>query len=425
MYVVTPKEIVVARVRDLDDQVTSAIDENRFQDALEIAKSNKRLLRRNQLPDLVHKYLEDLLHRRQYDKAAAECPALLDNDVTLWEFWVLRFMRENALESLAPHIPVESPRLDPSTYELVLHHFLSTNTLSFLDTIKRWGNPGKPELYSLPMMMKHISNHRDNSKNRDPLLVEAQAQLYVMDDPPQYEEALRCYLGLESSRVCDPQQVFDLIEHHKLHASVRHRVVKLVSISRDLAGEFLVKATDEIPIAVVVEQLKDDPETKLWYLHLLFTKQLDLYNQEKFKEYHRTQVALYAKYSNTSQFLQETDPAEEETGSPSHESHMIRFLRWSDQVPKDFVLEECEKQRPPLYNEMVHIHGMMGNFRKALDLLLEKVGDVHRAIQFVESHDTDVTRELWDILIQYSLENTYGCLCLTYFMLLHVAPFRN
>ena len=68
---------------------------------------------------------------------------------------------------------------------------------------------------------------------------------------------------------------------------------------------------------------------------------------------------------------------------------------------------------------------MMGNFRKALDLLLEKVGDVHRAIQFVESHDTDVTRELWDILIQYSLENTYGCLCLTYFMLLHVAPFRN
>jgi tetratricopeptide (TPR) repeat protein len=208
MYVVTPKEIIVVNVRDLDDQVTSALQEHRFKDALDIARSNKRLLRHNQLPDLVHKYLEDLMHLGSYDRAAAECPTLLEDDATLWEFWILRFMRDEQLQALARHIPVEKPRLAPGIYELVLHHFLSSNPQAFLDTIKQWGNPGEPELYSLTLLLELIRNKNKEDHGREqPLLVEAQAQLYVMADPPEYEKALACYLCLEGARVCDPQQV--------------------------------------------------------------------------------------------------------------------------------------------------------------------------------------------------------------------------
>ena len=64
--------------------------------------------------------------------------------------------------------------------------------------------------------------------------------------------------------------------------------------------------------------------------------------------------------------------------------------------------------RPQAYNvcnkrdlvlEMVFLLGRMGNNKKALYLIIDRLGDVNRAIDFAkEQHDDD----LWEDLLRYS-----------------------
>ena len=323
--------------------------------------------------------------------------------------------------------------------------------------------------------MQRIQDHMASlpSAKGDPYLVQAKAELFVMAQ--RFDDAINCFLSIQemvgkrrddviadnkpgestketkdtlaslSSKV-DSARVFNLITEHRLYASVRHRVKALVQLDRDMAGNLLVKATDELPIDDVVEQLgsggqrqrrqreEENDSLLLWYLHTLFTRQLDLYNEAKYAHLHERQVQLYADFhgkdadllgdsSNVDTSIVKIDgdgsakPAiavvDEATVAPpssapplgTDESHMIRFLRWSLYADKQAALEVCEQHQPrPLWNEMVYILGETQQSKEALHLLLTQVGDVRRAIQFVEGvKDTVLVKELWNDLIKFSL----------------------
>lgn len=55
-----------------------------------------------------------------------------------------------------------------------------------------------------------------------------------------------------------------------------------------------------------------------------------------------------------------------------------------------------------LYPEMVYILGRMGNTKDALDLIIQKIGDVKQAIEFVQEQRDE---ELWGDLITQSMRN--------------------
>lgn len=48
---------------------------------------------------------------------------------------------------------------------------------------------------------------------------------------------------------------------------------------------------------------------------------------------------------------------------------------------------------------MVFLLGRMGNNRDALTLIIERLGDVHRAIEFAKEQSDD---DLWEDLLKYS-----------------------
>ena len=81
------------------------------------------------------------LFNRDFLRAAGECPRLLGEDATLWERWIYNFASRRQLAVLTPLIPLKSPRLSQTTYEMVLYHFLDNDHQAFLDTIQRWGKP--------------------------------------------------------------------------------------------------------------------------------------------------------------------------------------------------------------------------------------------------------------------------------------------
>lgn len=402
---VSPAEVLVAKVRDFDDQITSALKEHRYREALDIARAHPLMLVRHRLPDLTQQFLEDLLYHEEFDEAAAVCPALLNHDAHAWEFWILRFMKCGQLHALAHKIPTDTPRLEAAVYQLVLDHFITTSSTAFLSTIKLWSVSGRNDmLYSLPTTMARIQAQLKD-EGPDPLLIEAQALLYAKTR--QYEDALNCYLRLDGGNVIDVDVVFDLIEEHSLYGSVRSKVLSLIRLDRNLSGKLLLKALSEIPIEVVVRQVEPHPELTLWYLHLLYQKQVEVYNDAHYSTLHMKQVQLYAEIGNRVEFeLQAPE------GQDAHESPMIGFLKWSwnAQNDSDFyqvAYDLCKSCEPkPLWNEMVFILGETQQAQEALKLLLTEVGDVRRAIEFIEQEtDIAMVKELWDALILFSLEN--------------------
>lgn len=77
------------------------------------------------------------MSRGEFQKAAADCPRLLNGDSTAWERWVYGFARRRRLPAVVPFIPTKDPRLPASVYEVVLEHLLLTEPTLFLETLRR------------------------------------------------------------------------------------------------------------------------------------------------------------------------------------------------------------------------------------------------------------------------------------------------
>jgi hypothetical protein len=126
-------------------------------------------------------------------------------------------------------------------------------------------------------------------------------------------------------------------------------------------------------------------------------------------------VELYAHVGPHAALLEPapTGPRADELAGTAAEadSHLIRFLKWSAPAASDPAFLQaayavCAAASPTLWNEMVFILGCQQQSQEALRILLTEVGDVRRAIQFVESEkDSALTKVLWDDLITFSLEH--------------------
>lgn len=93
-YVVSPKDVVLATLRGVDDHVNYLLQRGQYKDALEEAERYSHELREHNVLDLAEKYLRYLMHARNFEAAAALCPRLLGENKKLWETWILVFARE-------------------------------------------------------------------------------------------------------------------------------------------------------------------------------------------------------------------------------------------------------------------------------------------------------------------------------------------
>lgn len=449
MLIAAPEDIMVARVRNVDDRILWVLKKGAFGAAIELALLNRHLLTQQRFHALATSYLEQLLAREDYARAAAECPRLLGVEATLWERWIYNFASRGKLAALAPFIPLQNPRLSQTTYEMVLYHFLDNDPQAFFDTLRRWGTQQhkfshssmsngvrRGDLYDLGEVTKRVAGMATVAP--DPVLLQAQAYLHQLQG--RFEAALAVYWELfrlvgnaeatdEGRRTELFAPVFRLIEEHNLFDAAQGRVLTLVRMDRELAGDLLVRYVDRLPVESVVKQLQQEQEGPvatasakagrqrrassaatavaaasasdasssllLWYLHLLFRRLPDQYNDPAYKDFHVLQVELYAKAAPPFAPVKEGD----EDGP--YASDLLSFLMWSNHVRLETTLAACERRSPPLYDEMVYILGRIGHTKEALTILLEKIGSVTRAIDFVERHD----KALWRDLTAHSLQN--------------------
>lgn len=361
-YICTPKDVVVCRLRDVDDRVAWALARQQYERALTVALTDRNALRAHALDELVEYYLGELLAHQQFKRAAAEIKRLFvgDDFAGLWEKYVYVFAQRGQLSAIAPLLPTSSPRLPRAQYEMVLKLFLDSDPGQLLELIRKWPKPrpqlpptsvnsagngsregggdaaAAPEytattdatlepLYDAQAwinQLEAVARRRriaeadaDRSSVETGLVLEALAELYTASE--QYDHALRIYLS-QGAFCSNKEHAFRLITEHQLWPLVQHKVVNLMQIDRASAVRMLVTQTEQLRVADIVQQLEHDRELLHEYLHELFVLRPSEYNAEAYASLHEVQVALYAEFAPT---------------------FLLRFLQTSNFVPLEKVRE--------------------------------------------------------------------------------------
>ncbi|KAL1544094.1 Vacuolar protein sorting-associated protein 41 [Salvia divinorum] len=358
-YIVSPKDVVIAKPRDTEDHISWLLQHGWHEKALEAVETGQG---QSELHEEVKlKYLDSLLVEHKYAEAASRCPKLLRGSAS-WERWVFHFAHLRQLPVLVPYIPTENPRLRDTAYEVALVA-LATNPSfhkDLLSIIRTWPR----DIYSASPVISAIEPQLNTSSATD-ALKEALAELYVIDG--QYEKAFSLYADLMKP------DLFDFIDKHNLHDGIREKVAQLMMIDCKRAIPLFIQHRDIISSSDVVSQLMA-AKTKCDYRHFLHLYLHSLFesNPHAGRDFHDMQVELYADY----------DP-----------KMLLPFLRSSQHYTLEKAHEICVRRG--LLKEQVFILGRMGNAKQALTVIINKLGDIEEAIEFVSNqHDDDLWEEL-------------------------------
>ncbi|XP_028550466.1 vacuolar protein sorting-associated protein 41 homolog isoform X3 [Dendrobium catenatum] len=155
-------------------------------------------------------------------------------------------------------------------------------------------------------------------------------------------------------------------------------VVQLMMLDSKKAVPLLIHHRDNIPPSEVVEQLLSAHKNcnAKYFLHLYLHSLFEV-DVNAGKEYHDLQVELYADYEPRM---------------------LLTFLRLSQHYKLDKAYDVCV--RKGLLREQVFILGRMGNAKRALAVMIDKLEDIEEAVEFVSMQQDD---ELWQELIKQCL----------------------
>ncbi|WVF72944.1 hypothetical protein IAT40_007762 [Kwoniella sp. CBS 6097] len=374
-FVVSPSDVIVVRPRDEVDHIDWLVERERYEEALTAAEElQKRHGNALDVKAIGLKYMQHLLGQGHYDQTASLAPKVLAQDVELWEKWIYIFVQHQQLPAIIPYIPTSSPRLGKPVYEMVFGHLLVNDRAALLKTITSWPT----DIYDLSTVQGAVQGELAASKD-DPILLECLGELHLINRQPA--KALPYFLRLRRP------YVFDLIKEHNLFTAVQDQALLLVQFDqeRDIekaevegdkakhgaAIQLLVDHTHSIPIDRVVNQLEAKPKYLYMYLDSLFDKdpQLSL-------PYSDRMVELYAAFDV---------------------DRLMPFLRASNFYDLEKAYKICKER--DYVPEMVFLLGRMGNNKKALMLIIERLGDVQRAIDFAKEQSDE---DLWEDLLTYS-----------------------
>ena len=366
-YIVCPHDIILGKKRDVDDHVEWLLERKDFKKALEVAKAQSRLLKRLKLIRVGQDCINHLIEDRRFKEAAELCPELYGENQELWEGQVYNFIEIGQLRIMAPFIPVQSPKLSPTIYELVLNEFLKMDCDTFHRLLKLWPSDLYKSENIISAVEEQLGKFSHTADTRKALL-SCLALLYSNQE--QFDKALSIYLELKNP------DVFDLIHKYKLYDSVQDKISTLLELDKDRGVGMLVEQEDNITPDTVVAQLETDKKPNLlhFYLDALFEK-----NPQRNTKFHQKQVYLYAEYDS---------------------GKLLNFLRrTTHNIPLPKALEICKAK--DFVEVQVYLHGRMGNNKEALHLITNRMENINKAIDFCKEADDN---DLWEDLIEYSMK---------------------
>jgi hypothetical protein len=361
-------------------------------------------------------WLQQLVDNESWSEAGQLTSRVLGNSPR-WDHWIRTFAKGNHFDEITPYIPTKllHPSLSSEVYELVLQHYIDTNRLRFKELMDAWDT----YLYRVDIVISAIEDKlvksdisedsvEDGIQGRDwRILVEALAKLNLAASRPT--ESLRYYIRLQNS-----DAAMALIgEYHLVEAvaddipafltlKVSKEQLKSAPLAElDYASSDAVRLlvdeslTGLVKPNVVVEQLqaKDKSYRPFLYLYLralwkgnatearplrIHQQQLESEGRTHVEQYGDLAASLFADYDQTL---------------------FMEFLRASRSYSYEKATTLCEEKH--YYRELVYLYSQTGQTKRALNLIINSLGDVKFAIEFAREQND---HELWDDLLEFSMD---------------------
>ena len=359
-------------------------------------------------------WIDQLVKEGNWAGAGAVCGTVLGNS-SRWEQWVYTFASASKFDEIALHIPTTQlqPPLPSQTYEIILSHYISSDRPRLRELLDLW----PPELYNISSVTEALENQlkycnvqqdsvEGGEKGRDwRIITESLGRLYLADGKPR--DALRCYIHLH-----DADAAMTLIKDYHLVDEVADDIPGLLMLrvseeqQKSASNDELEAATAEViallvdeaqhglvrPAAVVSQLQKKDMQLYLFfYVRALWngeglTRDESAEVHERMVAESRAQVDEFADLA-VSVFAAYDRPL------------LMDFLKISTSYTFEKATQACEEK--DFIPELVYLYSKTGQTKRALFLIIDRLGDVSQAIGFAKEQDDT---GLWEDLLDYSMD---------------------
>lgn len=365
-------------------------------------------------------WLEQLVAKEDWAEAGKVAGKVLGTS-SRWEHWVLAFAQADHFDEITPYIPNTDmkPALPSFVYEVVLGHYISHDPPRFRELLDQWN----PDSFDINSVRTAIQNKLDSGSvseeseeggepGRDwRILLDGLAKLHLAGGRPR--DALRCYIRLQNA-----DAAMALIRDFHLGDAISDDIPGLLMLRvsreqiRNSPLEDLEESSSEV-VRLLVDQAYQGvvhPETVVsqlehrdasyrpfiyFYFRCLWqgrsvTEQKPVMsradrrrlNQQAeegrliVEQYGDLAVALFADYDR---------------------ELLMDFLRSTERYTYERASNICEEKE--YVPELVYLLSKTGQTKRALFLIIEKLGDVSQAISFTKENP-----DLWDDLLDYSMD---------------------
>ncbi|KAH7322836.1 hypothetical protein B0I35DRAFT_389754 [Stachybotrys elegans] len=450
IFVNSPYDCILATKRDLADHLAWLIERQQYQAAWELIDENPDILAgQSEEPDrtfappakeqtsteddesvtdsaqrnihslaekekrrIGEKWIQELVEKGDWAEAGRVCGKVLTTP-DRWEKWVWTFAGAQAFDQIADHMPTKQtrPPLPTTIYEVILGHYIQNDKPRFKELMNQWST----DLFDINIVTTALENqlkYRDvredsideGERGRDwRIVMESLAKLHETNG--RYRDSLKCYIKLQ-----DADSAFRLIRDCHLAEAVADDIPSFIGlrVSTDqidkMPPEELEEATSEaitllvdeaqhglVRPHVVVEQLQANElhHYLFFYLRGLWKGEgirehtgenmdrLVMESQSLVDDFADQAIHLFAKYER---------------------SLLMDFLKTSTSYAFEKAVQECETYS--YYDELVYLYSKTGQMKRALYLIIDRLHDVHKAIEFAKEQDDP---DLWEDILDYSM----------------------
>ncbi|KAK4226281.1 putative vacuolar protein sorting-associated protein [Podospora fimiseda] len=452
IFIHSPYDCILATKRDLADHLKWLLDHQQYQQAWELVDEHPEIMvaapeTRPLSPEHTHimdefyddstsaaeealrsfyssaekekrrigeLWIQELVEAGNWTRAGQICGKVLGTP-DRWEKWVWTFANAHKFDEIVNYIPTERtrPPIPGTIYEVVLGHYLQTSKPRFRDLLERWS----PDLFEIMTITTALEDQlkfrdvredsvEDGEVGRDwRIVMESLAKLHEANG--RNREALKCYIKLQ-----DADSAMRLIKDGHLADAVADDIPSFIGLrvphASKMSQEEREAATSEA-ITLLVDEAQHGLVKPDVVVSQLQNRKLEVYNLYTFfylrglwrgEGIHEHSGESKARLVTDSQSLVDNfaDLAVH-LFAKYDQSLLMDLLKTSTAYTFEKAVHECEKYS--YIPELVYLYSKTGDSKRALYLIIDRLGDVSRAIAFAKEQDDP---ELWEDLLAYSMD---------------------
>ncbi|KAM0262454.1 hypothetical protein ACHAQJ_001708 [Trichoderma viride] len=456
IFIHSPYDSILATKRDLSDHLTWLVEREQYRQAWELLDENPEILAESldgvvdpAAPATPSKYqtgaddffddesVADTTQRNMYSAVEKEKrrvgelwirEVIDDGDWEMagqvcgkvlttpdrWEKWVWTFAGANKFDEITKYMPTKpmKPPIPTTIYEVLLGHYIQDNKPRFRELLDIWPT----DLFDIPAITTTLENQlkyrdvRENSvedgeKGRDwRIVVESLARLYEAGG--RHRDALKCYIRLQ-----DADSAFRLIGDFHLADAVVDDIPAFIGLR--VSPERLKYMTEHELVAVTTEAitlLVDEAQHGLVrpevVVEQLQARNLQLYLFFYLRGLWRGQGITEHTGENLERLVMDSQSLVDNFADLAvrlfatfDRPLLMEFLKTSTSYGFEKAVQECEQCS--YYDELVYLYSKTGQMKRALYLIIDRLNDVNKAIDFAKEQDDP---DLWEDLLNYSMD---------------------